>query len=288
MKGIVLAGGTGSRLWPVTEVVSKQLLPIYDKPLIYYPISTLMLAGVRDILIIATPKDLPLFERLLGDGSRFGLSFNFEKQPEPKGIAEALIIGETFLSQESCLMILGDNIFHGVGLGNQLEREVHEKGAHVYTYTVNNPKDYGVLFVNEFGEPVAIEEKPNNPQSNLAVTGLYYFDGRASKFAKSIAPSKRGELEITSVLNYYLQNKELSHTQLPRGTAWLDTGTHTSMQDASTYVRIIEERTGQKMACLEEIAFTKGWITTSKYEEIAKSYLPSTYGNYLLSRITPN
>jgi len=261
MKGIVLAGGTGSRLWPITKVTSKQLLPVYDKPMIYYPLATLMLAGVRDILIITTPHDQSAFETLLGDGSQFGIKLTYAVQPKPEGLAQAFIIGEAFLSGESCLMILGDNIFHGAGLGHQLQETIPSSGAHIFTYAVSDPTQYGVLNLDSDGKPTAIEEKPKNPTSNLAVTGLYYFDNRVVDIAKQVKPSPRGELEITSVIEWYLQKDELTLTQLSRGAAWLDTGNPNSMHEASTYVRVIEERTGLKIACLEEIAFNSRWIS---------------------------
>lgn len=285
MKGIILAGGTGSRLWPITRSVSKQLLPVYDKPMIYYPISTLMLAGIRDILIITTPQDNSKFRELLGDGSDFGVSFQYAEQPEPKGLADAFIIAGDFLAGESSLMILGDNIFHGAGLGNDLERTIPNKGCHIFTYIVANPSDYGILTFGADGSPMAISEKPLNSNSNHAVTGLYYFDSRASQFAQEITPSDRGELEITSLIEKYLNRNELSVTQLTRGTAWLDTGKPSSLNDASTFVRVIEERTGLKIACLEEIAFDKGWIDKSKVLLAIDKMKGSEYGVYLAKTI---
>jgi len=264
MKGIVLAGGTGSRLWPITKVTSKQLLPIYDKPMIYYPLATLMLAGVRDILIITTPQDQSAFETLLGDGSQFGIKLAYAVQPKPEGLAQAFIIGEAFLAGESCLMILGDNIFHGAGLGHQLQETIPSSGAHIFTYAVSDPTQYGVLNLDSNGKPTAIEEKPKNPTSNLAVTGLYYFDNRVVDVAKQVKPSPRGELEITSVIEWYLQKNQLTLTQLTRGAAWLDTGNPKSMHDAASYVRLIEERTGLKIACLEEIGLNRGWLSESQ------------------------
>ena len=261
MRGIVLAGGTGSRLYPLTKVASKQLLPIYDKPLVFYPIATLMLAGIREILLITTPSEAQAFKLLLGDGTRFGVNFHYVVQERPEGLAQALIIGADFLANDSCLMILGDNIFHGVGLGKELSRTLPRSGAHVFTYTVSNPSQYGILSLDERGRPVSIIEKPKNSQSNLAVTGLYFFDSRASDIAKSVVPSARGELEITSVIESYLIEEQLTYTHLSRGTAWLDTGTPKAMHDASTYVRVLEDRTGLKIACLEEIALSNGWIT---------------------------
>jgi len=284
MKGIVLAGGTGSRLWPITRSVSKQLLPIYDKPMIYYPISTLMLAGIREILIITTPHDQSQFKELLGDGSDLGVSFEYATQPEPKGLAQAFTIGEEFLSGESCLMILGDNIFHGAGLGRDLVRELPSTGAHIFTYEVSNPSDYGVLEINSDGDIITITEKPRNYISNLAVTGLYFFDSKVSEIAHSVKPSLRGEMEITSLLDHYLQSSQLTFTALSRGTAWLDTGKPDSLSDASAYVRIIEERTGLKIGCIEEIAFQNGWISSDMLLKSSKRY-PNSYGEYLNSLV---
>lgn len=283
MKGIVLAGGTGSRLWPVTKVVSKQLLPIYDKPMIYYPLSTLMLAGVQDILIITTPQDLDAFKVLLGDGSQLGISLSYVAQAKPEGLAQAFIIGEDFLNGDSCLMILGDNIFHGVGLGEELSKVLPQKGAHIFTYEVADPSQYGILTLDQKDSPLSIEEKPTSSNSNLAITGLYFFDKDVAEIAKTIKPSKRGELEITSVIDHYLQNGTLGVTQLSRGTAWLDTGNHNLMQDAAAYIRIIEERTGLKIACIEEVSYRNGWISKVDLEALAKSHGPSSYGKYLQS-----
>lgn len=281
MKGIVLAGGTGSRLWPLTLSVSKQLLPIYDKPMIYYPISTLMLAGIREILIITTPHDQSQFKELLGDGSELGVSFKYATQPEPKGLAQAFTIGEEFLSGESCLMILGDNIFHGAGLGRDLVRELPSTGAHIFTYEVSNPSDYGILEVGQYGNPVSITEKPADYISNLAVTGLYFFDSKVSEVAKNIQPSARGELEITSIIDHYLQLGTLTFTRLSRGAAWLDTGNPDSLNDAAAYVRIIEDRTGLKIACLEEISLSQGWILASQIESRIEQYKSNPYARYL-------
>jgi glucose-1-phosphate thymidylyltransferase len=281
MKGIVLAGGTGSRLWPITKVTSKQLLPVYDKPMIYYPLATLMLAGVRDILIITTPHDQPAFESLLGDGSQFGIKLTYAIQPKPEGLAQAFIIGEEFLDGDSCLMILGDNIFHGAGLGHQLQETLPSTGAHIFTYAVSDPTQYGVLNLDDNGNPIAIEEKPKNPTSNLAVTGLYFFDNRVSEIAKNIAPSARGELEITSIIEKYLNKKTLTTTHLTRGAAWLDTGTPEGLQDAATYIRVIEERTGLKIACLEEIGLNQGYLELTKFQEAIAFYSKSSYGTYL-------
>ena len=281
MKGIVLAGGTGSRLWPITKVISKQLLPVYDKPMIYYPISTLMLAGVRDILIITTPQDQLSFKALLGDGSKFGVNFEYAVQPSPDGLAQAFIIGEEFLGAETCLMILGDNIFHGAGLGKQLKNSLPTSGAHIFTYEVSDPTQYGVLNLDTHGLPTAIEEKPKSTQSRLAVTGLYFFDNRVSAVAKRVKPSSRGELEITSVIDWYLQKKDLTVTHLTRGTAWLDTGTPKSLQEAATYVQIIEERTGLKIGCLEEIGFQLGWLSREAIAEKLTEYNKNSYSMYL-------
>jgi glucose-1-phosphate thymidylyltransferase len=289
MKGIVLAGGTGSRLWPITKVVSKQLLPIYDKPMIYYPIATLMLAGVRDILIITTPQDQFLFENLLADGKQFGISFEYATQPEPKGLAEALIIGKKFLNGQSCLMILGDNIFYGTGLGNQLQRILPTSGSHIFTYPVPNPGQYGILTLNQEGIPISIVEKPSKAESNLAVTGLYFFDSQATQFAETVVPSSRGELEITSVIEKYLAKNQLSVTHLGRGVAWLDTGTPEGLHDAASYVRIIEERTGLKIACLEEIALYNGWIDSGIVRQnLIKKNIHNEYNDYVFRNLPLN
>ena len=281
----MLAGGTGSRLWPITMGVSKQLLPVYDKPMIYYPISTLMLAGIREILIITTPKDLSFFKELLGDGSNLGISIDYQVQYEPRGLAEALLIGKNFLQGDTCLMILGDNIFHGAGLGQELRNSIPKSGAHIFTYAVSKPEQYGVLTLSDDGSPKSIEEKPHNPKSNLAVTGLYFFDERGPILAESVKPSPRGELEITSVLQMYLELRELTVTSLSRGTAWLDTGTIDALQDASTYIRVIEQRTGLKIGCIEEIAFAMNWMSGEKLGEIAK-IMNNEYGRYLLGLLS--
>jgi glucose-1-phosphate thymidylyltransferase len=281
VKGIVLAGGTGSRLWPVTKSVSKQLLPVYDKPMIYYPISTLMLAGIREILIITTPDDQKLFQNLLGDGSRFGASFTYKIQPNPEGLAQALTIGEEFLNDQSCLLILGDNIFYGSGMGKELRHSLPDTGAHIFTYKVKNPSDYGVLEFNDEFVPISIQEKPSNPVSNHAVTGLYFFDNKAPSFAREVKPSNRGELEITSVIEKYLEEKELTFTQLNRGVAWLDTGTMSDLNDASTYIKVIEDRTGLKIGCLEEIALANSWITRDDLSKLAANYGSGQYAKYL-------
>jgi glucose-1-phosphate thymidylyltransferase len=281
MKGIVLAGGTGSRLWPMTLSTSKQLLPVYDKPMIYYPIATLMLAGIREILIITTPHDQSQFKVLLGDGSELGVSFDYAVQPEPKGLAQAFTIGEEFLAGDSCLMILGDNIFHGAGLGRDIVRELPISGAHIFTYEVANPADYGILEINKDGKPISITEKPVEFISNLAVTGLYFFDCLVSEIAKGIKPSKRGELEITSVIEHYLNSGALTFTRLSRGAAWLDTGNPSTLNDAAAYVKIIEDRTGLKIACLEEISFRQGWMTISQLQKRIERYKVNSYAKYL-------
>ena len=285
MKGIVLAGGTGSRLWPITRVTSKQLLQVYDKPMIYYPISTLMLAGIREILIITTPHDQQSFQELLGDGSELGIKFNFAVQSKPNGIAEAFLIAEKFLDNNPSMLILGDNIFHGVGLGNELQNINEPFGAHIFTYEVSNPSQYGIVTLDNAGLPISIIEKPSASQSNLAITGLYIFDKKVTEVAKDIRPSARGELEITAVIEKYLSNGSLSITKLSRGTAWLDTGNPNSMHAAATYIRVIEERTGLKIGCLEEIAFRKGFISANKLKELADKLGGSEYSNYL-KRIT--
>jgi glucose-1-phosphate thymidylyltransferase len=285
VKGIVLAGGTGSRLWPITRSISKQLLPVYDKPMIYYPISTLMLAGIREILIITTPHDQPQFKELLGNGSDLGVSFQYAEQPEPKGLAQALIIGEKFLAGESCLMILGDNIFHGAGLGRDIIRDLPISGAHIFTFEVANPTDYGILEISQNGKPMSITEKPTEFISNLAVTGVYFFDGMAPEIAKLVQPSKRGELEITAVIDHYLKDGSLTFTRLSRGAAWLDTGNPDSLSDAAAYVRIIEDRTGLKIACLEEIAFVNGWINLEQLSILADKLGRNGYAMYLSNLI---
>jgi glucose-1-phosphate thymidylyltransferase len=281
MKGIVLAGGTGSRLWPITKATSKQLLPIYDKPMICYPIATLMLAGVTDILIITTPADKNSFQQLLGDGSDFGIKFSYETQAEPKGLAQAFLIGQSFLDGESCLMILGDNIFHGKGLGGDLARSLPTYGAHIFTYEVSDPTQYGILNLDSDRRPSSVVEKPQESISNLAITGLYFFDSNVSDFASEVKPSKRGELEITSVISKYLELGQLTYTQLSRGTAWLDTGNPNAMSDASAYVRVIEERTGLKIGCLEEISLRLNLISLEDFSRLSERYQKSSYGIYL-------
>ena len=281
MKGIILAGGTGTRLWPITKGVSKQLLPIFDKPMIYYPLSTLMLAGIREILIITTSEDQSSFIKLLGDGSGLGVSISYATQPKPEGLAQALIIGERFLSGDKVMLILGDNIFHGVGLGHQLSKLESTIGAHIFTSEVSNPSEYGILTLDHNDIPISIEEKPTNSVSHLAVTGLYVFDSDAANIAKGVRASHRGELEITSVIAEYLARKELSFTNLSRGTVWLDTGTVSSLSNAAEYVKVIQERSGLLIACIEEIAFQNGWIDTMQLNSLADEYKNSNYANYL-------
>lgn len=286
MKGIVLAGGTGSRLWPITKGVSKQLLPVYDKPLIHYPLGTLFLAGIREILIITTPEDLASFQRLLGDGSTYGARFEYAIQAKPNGLAEAFIIGENFIAGDNVALILGDNIFHGVGLGLQLKEINSSSGATIFAYKVSDPERYGVVEFSESGNVVSIEEKPLKPKSNYAVPGLYFYDSQVTEIAKSVKPSTRGELEITSVNESYLTQGKLTTRILERGTTWLDTGTIQTLHAASSYVQIIEERQGSKISCLEEISWRNCWMSNSDLETIAKTYGKNPYGNYLLGLIT--
>lgn len=289
MKGIVLAGGSGTRLYPITKGVSKQLLPIYDKPMIYYPISVLMLADIREILIISTPDDLPAFKRLLGDGSDFGVKFEYAEQPSPDGLAQAFIIGEKFIGDDSVCLVLGDNIFHGNGLSKLLREAVRnaeqENKATVFGYWVDDPERYGVAEFDSNGNCLSIEEKPERPKSNYAVVGLYFYPNRVVDIAKSIKPSPRGELEITTVNQTFLSDGELKVQTLGRGFAWLDTGTHDSLSEASIFIEVIEKRQGLKVACLEGIAFRKGWIRAEKMREIAAPMLKNQYGKYLLKVI---
>lgn len=289
MKGIVLAGGSGTRLYPITKGVSKQMLPIFDKPMIYYPISVLMLAGIREILIISTPYDLPGFKRLLGDGSNFGVQFEYAEQPSPDGLAQAFIIGEKFIGNDAVCMVLGDNIFHGNGFSAMLREAVRtaeqEKKATVFGYWVSDPERYGVADFDKEGNCLSIEEKPQHPKSNYAVVGLYFYPNKVVDVAKHIKPSARGELEITTVNQRFLEDGELKVQTLGRGFAWLDTGTHDSLAEASTYIEVIEKRQGLKVACLEGIAYRKGWITTDKLREEAEPMLKNQYGQYLLKVI---
>ena len=283
-KGIVLAGGSGSRLHPITQAVSKQLLPVYDKPMIYYPLSTLLLAGIREILIISTPHDLPSFRRLLGDGSRFGVSFSFCEQPSPDGLAQAFILGEAFLDGCPAALVLGDNLFYGSELTQVLlEASAPRKGGTIFAYEVTNPSDYGVVEFDAEGRAISLEEKPANPKSRCAIPGLYFYDGRVSALARSLKPSRRGELDITDLNRLYLEEGTLRVKRFGRGTAWLDTGTHESLLEAGDFVRAIQNRQGLQIACLEEIAYNKGWLTVDQLAETAARFGKSTYGIYLKS-----
>lgn len=282
MKGIVLAGGTGTRLWPSSIGVSKQLFPIYDKPLIYHPLSTLMLAGIQEILIITTPEDQFAFEKLLGNGQSLGIRLTYDAQEKPDGLAQSFLIGEEFIGDDAVALILGDNIFHGSGLGNQLENSAHPDGAQIYGYEVTDPQRYGVAESNEAGDVVSLEEKPSNPKSNLAIPGLYFFDNTVIQKARKVEKSTRGELEIISVLEMYLAEEKLTLSVLPRGTAWLDCGTVNSLNDACNYIRAIEDRQGYKIGCIEEVAWRKKWISTEQLKALGSKYSRSEYGEYLL------
>lgn len=289
MKGIVLAGGSGTRLYPITKGISKQLIPIFDKPMVYYPISVLMLAGIRDILLISTPVDLPFFKRLLGDGSDYGVRFTYAEQPSPDGLAQAFLIGEEFIGNDSVCLVLGDNIFHGSGFSTLLKDAVrvaeNERKATVFGYRVNDPERYGVVEFDRKGNCISIEEKPTEPKSSYAVVGLYFYPNKVVDVAKQIEPSERGELEITSVNQRFLHDGELMVQTLSRGFAWLDTGTHDSLSEASTFIEVLEKRTGLKVACLEGIAWEQGWITAEKMREVARPMLKNDYGQYLMKLI---
>jgi glucose-1-phosphate thymidylyltransferase len=282
MKGIVLAGGTGSRLWPVTKGISKQLVPVYDKPLIHYPIATLMLAGIRDITIITTPEDQSTFKRALGNGERLGLHFEYLIQEKPAGLAQAFTIAEEHIAGASCALILGDNLFHGTGLGRHLAAFTEIKGAQIFAYKVTDPERYGVVSFDEFGNAETLEEKPQNPKSSFAIPGLYFYDHQVFEIARNIKPSKRGELEITSVNEKYLEMGQLQVSVLPSGTAWMDTGTFASLHDASSYIRALQERQGNKISCLEEIAFKQNWISEEELREIILGYRQTENAKYLL------
>ena len=281
-----MAGGTGSRLWPITLGVSKQLLPVYDKPLVHYPISTLMLAGIREILLITTPEDQQSFQRLLGDGKKYGISISFAAQESPDGLAQAFIIGENFIGSDSCALVLGDNIFYGDGLGTRLKFSTNLEGAHIFAYKVKDPERYGVVEFDQSGKVISLEEKPKKPKSNYVVPGLYFYDNSVVEIAKSVKPSSRGELEITSVNQAYLLKGNLKTTVLERGTAWLDTGTFESLNAASAFIQIIEERQGQKVSCLEEVAWRNGWITDTELLARADEYKSSPFSGYLKGLLT--
>jgi len=286
MKGIILSGGTGSRLWPTTVATSKQLLPIFDKPMIYYPLTTLITTGIREILVIVTPRDLNAFKSLLGDGSNFGVKLSYGIQEEPRGLAEAFIIGSDFIDDDSVALILGDNLFQGEAFGNELELIKEIKGAQIFASHVKDPQRYGVIDFDENGKAISIEEKPKYPKSSYAIPGIYFFDNHVVRKAKNVEVSERGELEITSILNQYLYDNELTVKILPKGTVWLDTGTFESLHDASSYVRVLEERQGYKMGCPEEEAYLRGWLSAEKIEEIIVKYGEISYSNYLVNLIS--
>ena len=288
MKGIILAGGTGSRLWPVTMGVSKQLLPVYDKPMIHYPLSTLMAAGLKEILVITTPEDSEAFTRLLRDGTPWGIRIEYAVQPKPEGLAQAFLIAEDFLAGSGAALILGDNLFYGPRLGRHLADLTSITGGHVFAYEVANPSEYGVIEFDASGKAISIEEKPSHPRSNFAVPGLYFYDESVVEVAKSISPSDRGELEITAVNDHYMRAGSLTVTVLERGTAWLDTGTFRTLQDAGEFVRVMEDRTGTKVGCVEEVAWRNGWISDKELAELAQPLMKSGYGEYLLRLITPS
>ena len=286
MKGIILAGGSGTRLYPITKSISKQITPIYDKPMIYYPLSVLMLAGIKDILVISTTRDLPMFEELLQTGVDFGISLSYAVQEQPNGLAEAFLIGEDFIGNDSCALVLGDNIFYGHGFTGMLkEAEARKKGATIFGYYVQNPRDFGVVEFDENNRAISLEEKPENPKSNYAVPGLYFYDNTVVEKAKKVKPSKRGELEITTLNEMYLNEGTLNVTSLGRGMAWLDTGTHEALLEAANYVKTIQSRQGVMVACLEEIAYRQGWISKEKVRELAKPLMKTEYGKYLIDII---